>query len=108
MSKRHLLLLSNSTLHPTGYLEYAREHITNFLTSHNVKKVKKTSIYLIKLNILIQFEKFAILNFFQVLFVPYALADRDGYEDLAGKAFRSMGFELDSVHRAGTDPRFDH
>jgi len=78
MSKRHLLLLSNSTLHPTGYLEYAREHITNFLTSHNVKKV---------------------------LFVPYALADRDGYADLAGKAFRSMGFELDSVHRAGTDPR---
>ena len=54
MSKRHLLLLSNSTLHPTGYLEYAREHITDFLTSHNVKKVKKTSIYSIKLNISIQ------------------------------------------------------
>jgi len=71
MAKRHLLLLSNSTLHPTGYLEYAKDHITNFLTSHNVKKV---------------------------LFVPYALHDRDGYADVARKAFVGMGFELDSIH----------
>ena len=39
MSKRHLLLLSNSTLHPTGYLEYAKDHIIQFLKSHNVSKV---------------------------------------------------------------------
>mgnify|MGYP001437905914 CR=1 FL=1 len=39
-SKRSLLLLSNSTLHPTGYLEYAKEHICDFLHSHNVSKVR--------------------------------------------------------------------
>ena len=39
MSKRHLLLLSNSTLHPTGYLHYAETHICEFLRSHNVSKV---------------------------------------------------------------------
>ena len=38
-TKRSLLLLSNSTLHPTGYLEYAKEHICDFLHSHNVSKV---------------------------------------------------------------------
>ena len=39
MSSRKLLLLSNSTLHPTGYLEYAQKHITDFLSSGNVKNV---------------------------------------------------------------------
>jgi len=71
MAKRHLLLLSNSTLHPYDYMEYAKDHIINFLTSHNVKKV---------------------------LFVPYALQDRDGYAAIARKAFVEMGFELDSIH----------
>ena len=36
---RRLLLLSNSTLHPGGYLEYAQAHITEFLQAANVKKV---------------------------------------------------------------------
>jgi dipeptidase E len=36
---RHLLLLSNSTLHPTGYLEYAEKHIVDFLKKHNAKNV---------------------------------------------------------------------
>lgn len=39
MSHRHLLLLSNSTLHPTGYLEYAKDAIIQFLKENEVKKV---------------------------------------------------------------------
>jgi dipeptidase E len=39
-----------------------------------------------------------------VLFVPYALKDRDGYAARARDAFAEMGFELDSIHQA-TDPR---
>jgi len=77
-SVRHLLLLSNSTLHPTGYLEYAKDHITKFLQSHNVKKV---------------------------LFVPYALKDRDGYAETARKAYTGMGFELDSIHDQSLSPK---
>ena len=56
MSRRSLLLLSNSTLHPSGYLEYAQSHIVDFLRSHSVKNV---------------------------LFVPYALRDMQGYADKA-------------------------
>ena len=41
MSQRHLLLLSNSTLHPTGYLEYAKDSIVHFLKENQVKKVIK-------------------------------------------------------------------
>ena len=36
---RRILLLSNSTLHPTGYLEYAEQHICDFLKENNVRKV---------------------------------------------------------------------
>jgi len=38
-ASRNLLLLSNSTLHPTGYLEYAAEYICDFLKSRNVTEV---------------------------------------------------------------------
>ena len=37
---RRLLLLSNSTLHPTGYLEYAAHHISTFLRASGVKEVR--------------------------------------------------------------------
>ncbi len=73
-SSRRLLLLSNSTLHPTGYLEYAEGFIKDFLDGAGAK---------------------------EVLFVPYALADMDGYESVARKAFESLGFSLRSVHRTG-------
>ena len=39
MPNKHLLLLSNSTLHPTGYLEYAKDHIIQFLKKNKVSKV---------------------------------------------------------------------
>jgi len=79
MTRRHLLLLSNSTLHPGGYLEYAKDHITNFLKSHNVQKV---------------------------LFVPYALNDHDDYTETAKQAYTKMGFELDGIHNCkGLSPK---
>jgi dipeptidase E len=65
-----LLLLSTSTLHGSGYLDYAESHIREF------------------------FGKSA-----RVLFVPYALADRDGYSETAAKRFARMGYELYPIHQ---------
>lgn len=66
-----LLLISNSTLHGSGYLEHAAAEIRDFLG--DLKRV---------------------------LFVPFALADHDGYAAKARQQFRVMGFELDSLHEA--------
>jgi len=77
MSKRNLLLLSNSTLHPTGYLEYAQEIICDFLRSADVK---------------------------QVLFVPYALRDQDGYGNKVKSTMTPWGFQVSSIHES-EDPK---
>ncbi|HST21171.1 MAG TPA: dipeptidase PepE [Blastocatellia bacterium] len=69
--KKRLLLISNSTLHGSGYLDHAEVEIRDFL-----QKVKR------------------------VLFVPFALYDRDAYANLARERFKAMGFDLDSVHEA--------
>ena len=69
-----LLLISNSTLHGSGYLEHCAQEIRDFLG-----KTKR------------------------VLFVPYALHNRDAYADQAAAGFARLGFNLDSVHRA-SDP----
>ena len=73
--KKRLLLISNSTQHGRGYLEHAEQELRDFLGG--VKRV---------------------------LFVPYALKDRDGYAEIARARFSQMGFALDSIHRA-PDPR---
>uniref|UniRef100_UPI003AABBC47 alpha-aspartyl dipeptidase n=1 Tax=Centroberyx gerrardi TaxID=166262 RepID=UPI003AABBC47 len=73
--KRRLLLVSNSTLHGSGYLEHCQQHIQDFFG----KDVKR------------------------VLFVPYALHDRDAYTKTARNKFNTLGYELDSVHEA-SDP----
>ena len=72
---RRILLISNSTLYGSGYLDHAAAEITDFL-----REVKR------------------------VLFVPFALYDRDGYAALARQRFQKMGFQLDSVH-AAAEPR---
>ncbi|XP_023347035.1 alpha-aspartyl dipeptidase [Eurytemora carolleeae] len=77
MSKRNLLLLSNSTLHPTGYLEYAQDIICDFLKSGSVS---------------------------EVLFVPYALRDQDSYAGTVRSTFAKWGFQVNSVHEA-EDPK---
>lgn len=65
-----LLLLSTSTLHGSGYLDYAENHIREFLGKSA-----------------------------RVLFVPYALANRDGYSEVASKRFERMGYELYPIHQ---------
>ncbi|KAF3694345.1 Alpha-aspartyl dipeptidase [Channa argus] len=70
--KRRLLLVSNSTLHGSGYLDHCQQQISLFFG----KDVKK------------------------ILFVPYALHDRDGYAKIAKDKFKSLGYEVESIHKA--------
>src|SRR5262245_24699866 len=72
---RRLLLISNSTLHGSGYLDHAEAGIRSFLG--DVPRIS---------------------------FVPFALADRDRYASQARRRFEKMGIALDSVHEAA-DPR---
>lgn len=73
MNNKRLLLISNSTLYGSGYLEHAAAEIRDFLGGID-----------------------------RVLFVPYALFDRDAYAAKARATFQTMGYELDSVHDAAT------
>ena len=66
-----VLLISNSTLHGSGYLDHAESEIREFLG-----EVKR------------------------VLFVPFALYDRDAYAATARARFQQMGYELTSIHKA--------
>jgi len=77
MAVRNLLLLSNSTLHPTGYLEYAQEVICDFLCKSNVK---------------------------EVVFIPYALRDQDSYAATVRGTLGKWGFKVTSVHET-EDPK---
>jgi dipeptidase E len=74
-SRRRLLLISNSTLHGSGYLDHAEAEIRDFLPPAT-----------------------------PILFVPYALFDRDAYAGRARDRFAKMGFRLEGIHRAA-DPR---
>ena len=69
-----LLLISNSTLYGGGYLDHAESEIRSFLG--DLKRV---------------------------LFVPYALFDRDQYATTAQQRFQKMGYELTSAHTSA-DP----
>jgi len=71
MNDKRLLLISNSTLHGSGYLDHAESEIRSFLGDAK-----------------------------RVLFVPYALFDRDKYATNARQRFQKMGYELTSVHTA--------
>jgi dipeptidase E len=68
---RRLLLISNSTLHGSGYLDHAETEIRDFLGELK-----------------------------HVLFVPFALFDRDKYTATAQARFQKMGYELTSIHTA--------
>lgn len=74
-TNRRILLISNSTLYGSGYLDHAAAEIQDFLG-----EIKR------------------------VLFVPFALYDRDAYAALARARFQKMGYELDSIHLTA-DPR---
>lgn len=73
--KQQLLLISNSKAFGKGYLDHCEEEIRDFLG--------KTG---------------------EVLFVPYALKDHEGYAQVAEKKFKAMGYGFKSVHRE-KDPR---
>jgi dipeptidase E len=68
---KRILLISNSTLHGSGYLDHAESEIRGFLG-----EVKR------------------------VLFFPFALYDRDAYAATARDRFQKMGYELTSIHTA--------
>lgn len=68
---KRVLLISNSTLYGSGYLDHAEAEIRDFLG--NVKRV---------------------------LFVPFALYDRDAYASMARARFRKMGYDLVAAQAA--------
>lgn len=68
---QRVLLISNSTLYGSGYLDHAESEIRSFLGDAK-----------------------------RVLFVPYALFDRDKYAATARQRFEKMGYELTSIHTA--------
>lgn len=70
---KRLLLISNSTLYGSGYLDHAQGEIQNFLG--NLKRV---------------------------IFVPFALYDRDAYSTQARK--RLKGTTDARIFRRGHDP----
>lgn len=69
-SRANLLLISNSTMHGGGYLEHCAAEIKDFLGERK-----------------------------RVMFVPFALADHNGYTQKASEVFAAMGHDLDSVHK---------
>jgi dipeptidase E len=64
-----LLLISNSTVHGSGYLDHAEPQIKDFVG-----------------------------RLVRVVFIPYALHDRRAYCEQAEGRFRKMGLEFQSVH----------
>ncbi len=70
-----LLLVSSSTVHGHGFLDHVADALAAFLSGAK-----------------------------RLTFVPYALADRDGYATKVRERFASLGIELLSVHQA-PDPR---
>lgn len=73
---KNLLLISSSNVHGQGYLDHVEKEIRDLLGS-------------------IQ----------RVVFVPYALYDRDLYATKAGERFERIGFALESVHSASNARR---
>lgn len=74
-----LLLISNSTHYGGGYLDHCAPAIQSFLASGATPARR-------------------------VLFVPYALADRDAYAASVRTRLRPLGYEVDAVHESPAGP----
>jgi dipeptidase E len=74
--RRQLLLISNSTLHGSGYLDHAEGEIRDFVRGRSA-----------------------------VMFIPFAIHDRKAYAAKAQQRFREMGLALSSVHDVSNMPR---
>jgi len=68
-----LLLISSSSVYGTGYLDHCEDQIKALFTSCDASRI---------------------------LFVPYALFNRDYYAEKAGARFAQMGLVLESIHTA--------
>jgi dipeptidase E len=68
-NRKRVLLISNSTLYGSGYLDHAESELRDFLGKIS-----------------------------EVLFIPFALYDRDAYAATARKRFEKMGYGLQSIH----------
>lgn len=71
-----VLLISNSTLYGSGYLDHAESEIRDFLG-----------------------------NLKNVLFIPFALYDRDAYASMARERFQKMNYDLTSIHTIANAPQ---
>lgn len=71
-----LLLISNSTLHGSGYLDHVEKEIQDFVASGS-----------------------------RVVFVPHAVHDRRAYAAKAQKRFLDMGLTLTSIHDVSNKAR---
>jgi dipeptidase E len=68
---KRILLISNSTLYGSGFLDHAAAEIRDFLGPSA-----------------------------RVLFIPFALYDHDAYAAKTRSRFSAMGYELSSIHEA--------
>lgn len=73
---KRVLLISNSTLYGSSYLDHAEAEIRSFLGG--VKNI---------------------------LFVPFALYDRDAYASMAQERFQRMNYDLTSIHTLADIPK---
>lgn len=73
---RRLLLISNSTLFGSGFLDHAEVEIRDFLGPAR-----------------------------RVLFVPFALHDQDGYAAKVTERLELMGYDVKSLHKANNKPQ---
>lgn len=73
---RKLLLISNSTLHGSGYLDHSEGEMRDFVGGRT-----------------------------RVIFLPYAVHDRRAYAAKAQERFREMGLSLTSIHDVSNMPR---
>lgn len=71
-----MLLISSSVCHPTGYLDHAEGEIRDFLGAVR-----------------------------RVLFLPWALFDRDAYAEKVKERLARMGYDVESAHRAPSPAR---
>jgi dipeptidase E len=71
VDSKRLLLLSTSKVYGSEYLDHAEAEIRDFLGGVG-----------------------------RVLFVPFAIADREGYAAKTRERFRAMGYRIESLHEA--------
>lgn len=70
-NKKRLLLISNSQSYGSGFLEHVKEEIKDFLKDID-----------------------------SVLFIPYALADKEAYTKKARNSLQDVGLNLESIHKS--------